>query len=75
MSLRCFILLSFNFQSVFANEIKYVQLKDNKMVKFEKNIEYKVLYFFSYGCPYCYDFENYKELVFPIIEFYQKYGI
>ena len=29
--------------------------------KFEDGVDYKIKYFFSYGCPFCYDFENYKE--------------
>ena len=41
---------------------KYEKLQNSSFIQEEpkeKNVE--ILYFFSYGCHFCYDFENYKE--------------
>lgn len=42
------------------NKFKYVNT-NNKDLSFGDGVDFKILYFFSYGCPYCYDFENYKQ--------------
>lgn len=54
----CF-LFSYNSLSSDFN-IRYGVIDNVKEEKLN-NGEYKVLYFFSYGCQYCYDFENYKQ--------------
>lgn len=40
--------------------IKFEQ-KDNRNFEFDEkeNIEYEVLYFYSYSCPHCYEFKDY----------------
>lgn len=41
--------------------IDYEQKKDTNFLFDEKDtINYEVLYFFSYSCPHCYEFKNYK---------------
>lgn len=41
--------------------IDYEQKKDSPFVFDEKNTtNYEVLYFFSYSCPHCYEFKDYK---------------
>lgn len=41
--------------------ISYAELNIIDDSKFKEGIDYKVLYFFSYGCHYCYNIENYKQ--------------
>lgn len=59
------IFLAFSFSLIsFSNDlnVRYIPLPDTESTSdFKDGIDYKILYFFSYGCPYCYDFENYKQ--------------
>ena len=56
----------FIFNLSFSNElgIQFEELELKHTETFDDNIDYKVLYFFSYGCPYCYDSENYKTVFY-----------
>lgn len=64
-----FILILMNIGVSFAEgesssniNIKYIELEKSKFYgKENAKTDVQVLYFFSYGCPYCYDFENYTQ--------------
>lgn len=57
------LLISFQIQAE-DFKIGYIEEGTHSFVQKEnENINYEIIYFFSYGCPYCYNLENYVEIL------------
>jgi len=61
LALSLLMLSFFSFSNDADINIRYIPIENNEKIKLKNEADYKILYFFSYGCGFCYDFENYKQ--------------